>query len=67
MSLLEGVRILSVEQYGAGPFGTAYLAAMGAEVIKIEQPEEGEMSRVTWGPTSTASCRTAIRVFSSIA
>ncbi|MGB3068712.1 MAG: CoA transferase [Ottowia sp.] len=41
MSLLEGVRILSVEQYGAGPFGTAYLAAMGAEVIKIEQPEEG--------------------------
>lgn len=41
MSLLRGVRILAVEQYGAGPFGTQYLAALGAEVIKIEQPEEG--------------------------
>ena len=41
MSLLRGVRILAVEQYGAGPFGTQYLAALGAEVIKVEQPEEG--------------------------
>jgi len=41
MSLLNGVRVLAVEQYGAGPFGTQYLAALGAEVIKIEQPEEG--------------------------
>ncbi len=35
---LEGVRILTVEQYGAGPFGTMWLADQGAEVIKIEQP-----------------------------
>ncbi len=41
MSLLSGYRILSVEQYGAGPFGTEFLAAQGAEVIKIEQPDEG--------------------------
>lgn len=42
MSLpLDGVRIISVEQYGAGPFGTQHLADLGAEVIKIENPAEG--------------------------
>lgn len=40
-SPLAGLRILSVEQYGAGPFGTQYLADMGAEVIKIENPNDG--------------------------
>jgi succinate---hydroxymethylglutarate CoA-transferase len=39
--LLGGLRILSVEQYGAGPFGSQFLSALGAEVIKVEQPEEG--------------------------
>ena len=38
---LNGVRILAVEQYGAGPFGSMQLADMGAEVIKIENPAEG--------------------------
>jgi succinate---hydroxymethylglutarate CoA-transferase len=46
---LAGVRILAVEQYGAGPFGTLYLADLGAEVIKIEQPGSGDVSRVV-GP-----------------
>ncbi|MGQ5701913.1 CaiB/BaiF CoA transferase family protein [Sandaracinobacteroides sp. A072] len=35
---LAGYRILSVEQYGAGPYGTLFLAQLGAEVIKIEPP-----------------------------
>ena len=35
---LAGTRILAVEQYGAGPAGTVYLADLGAEVIKIEDP-----------------------------
>lgn len=38
---LEGVRVLTVEQYGAGPFGTMFLADLGAEVIKIENPHDG--------------------------
>ncbi|WP_373488560.1 CaiB/BaiF CoA transferase family protein [Blastomonas sp.] len=35
---LSGYRVLSAEQYGAGPYGTMFLAQMGAEVIKIEPP-----------------------------
>lgn len=38
---LAGLRVLAVEQYGAGPFGTAYLADLGAEVIKIENHKDG--------------------------
>ena len=35
---LKGFRVISAEQYGAGPYGTMFLAQMGAEVIKIEPP-----------------------------
>ena len=38
---LTGLRILAVEQYGAGPAGTLYLADLGAEVIKIENHKDG--------------------------
>jgi succinate---hydroxymethylglutarate CoA-transferase len=38
---LKGVRIIAIEQYGAGPFGSQHLADLGAEVIKIENPAEG--------------------------
>jgi len=38
---LAGLRIIAVEQYGAGPFGSMMLADLGAEVIKIENPAEG--------------------------
>ena len=34
-------RILAVEQYGAGPAGSVYLADLGAEVIKVENLREG--------------------------
>jgi succinate--hydroxymethylglutarate CoA-transferase len=38
---LSGLRVLAVEQYGAGPFGSSYLADLGAEVIKIENHKDG--------------------------
>ena len=41
MKPLEDVRIIAVEQYGAGPFGSVHLADLGAEVIKIEDPRMG--------------------------
>jgi crotonobetainyl-CoA:carnitine CoA-transferase CaiB-like acyl-CoA transferase len=49
MPPLAGVRILAVEVYGAGPFGSAHLADLGAEVIKIEPRDGGEVSRAV-GP-----------------
>ncbi len=42
---LKGLRVIAVEQYGAGPFGTQYLSDLGAEVIKIESPDGGDVSR----------------------
>lgn len=41
MRPLEDIRIVAVEQYGAGPFGSLHLADLGAEVIKIEDPSTG--------------------------
>src|SRR5262245_51841983 len=38
---LADVRVLAVEQYGAGPWGTLQLADLGAQVIKVEDPTTG--------------------------
>jgi crotonobetainyl-CoA:carnitine CoA-transferase CaiB-like acyl-CoA transferase len=41
MKPLADIRIIAIEQYGAGPFGSVHLADLGAEVIKIEDPASG--------------------------
>lgn len=41
MRPLEDIRVIAVEQYGAGPFGSLHLADLGAEIIKIEEPRFG--------------------------
>ena len=46
LPVLSGLRVIAVEQYGAGPYGSMQLADLGAEVIKIENPADGgDMAR----------------------
>lgn len=49
MRPLEGLRILAIEQFGAGPYGTTFLSELGADVIKIENANGGDPARYT-GP-----------------
>jgi formyl-CoA transferase len=42
---LEGVRVLAVEQMQALPFATQLLARLGADVVKVEHPRDGESGR----------------------
>ena len=47
---LNGIRILTFENFGAGPFGSMYLADLGAEIIKIENREQGGDATRSMGP-----------------
>ncbi|MBM4440509.1 MAG: CoA transferase [Candidatus Rokubacteria bacterium] len=47
---LDGLRIVAVDQFGAGPFGTQLLADLGAEIIKVEDPGVGGDSSRSTGP-----------------
>ncbi len=42
---LDGVRVLAVEQMQALPFATQLLAHLGADVVKVEHPTQGESGR----------------------
>lgn len=42
---LDGVRILAAEQMQALPYGTQLLARLGADVVKVEHPIDGESGR----------------------
>lgn len=46
---LEGVRVVDVTSSLAGPYCTEILAALGADVVKVEHPQRGDEARA-WGP-----------------
>lgn len=51
---LEGVRIVDFTQVMMGPSATQMLADFGADVIKIENPRGGDLSRTAFGATDEA-------------
>ena len=46
---LDGIRVVDITANVAGPFATHILASLGAEVLKVERPGEGDDTR-GWGP-----------------
>ncbi len=45
MKLLDGVRVLDITNVLSGPFATLHLSLAGAEVIKVENPTDGDLAR----------------------
>lgn len=43
--ILKGVRVLDLTNVLSGPFATLHLALLGAEVIKVENPKDGDLAR----------------------
>ena len=58
----EGIRVIDVTHVLAGPFAAYQLAVLGADVIKVEHPDDPDQSRssgtdkalnrATWAPRS---------------
>lgn len=43
--ILEGIKVLDLTNVLSGPFTTLHLALLGAEVVKVENPKDGDLAR----------------------
>lgn len=67
---LAGIRVLDFSNAAAGPIASLYMADLGADVIKVERPESGDISRrlgvPMFGPLDTDYLASANRSKRSI-
>src|SRR6202521_5789330 len=57
MPPLDGLKVVDLTRVLAGPYCTMLLGDMGADVIKVEEPNSGDDGR-TWAPFLTADWST---------
>lgn len=48
VTLLKGIKVLEIANYISGPYAASLLSDLGADVVKIEDPENGDAFR-SWG------------------
>lgn len=62
---LEGIRVIDLTRILAGPFSTMLMADLGAEVIKVEQPQTGDPARGNGPFLSAEGTESATQQFST--
>jgi hypothetical protein len=59
---LDGIRVVDLTRILSGPFCSMFLADMGAEVIKVEDPDGGDPIRSQGGATADGNCEMSVTI-----